>query len=184
MTGSTFSPPKPSQENNLHFSMLLLEVSFDPCISLYLWHTRLREREREEHLEAQGRCRVTVLTEKGKGQLSWGRPELLGPRAATQGRGHTTARHVTLTPAQCLWHVKVTGLTTQPSLWSCCKANSPWRFNLSGKSNPSHVICLKTLTGLICISARDVDGDHSHRHWSISCPWHLCGLLVQLRQQL
>lgn len=46
MRGWTFSPPKPSQGNNLHLSPFLLKMSFDPCISLHLWHTRLRERER------------------------------------------------------------------------------------------------------------------------------------------
>lgn len=155
--------------------MFLLKMSFGPCICLYLWHTDCT-RERGAAGTPSPLQSPTPYRERGKG--SWA--ELRGARAVTLGWGHTTA--TTLhppSPAQCFAFG-----TWKAQVWS----SSPPVLLLEGKEplafQPPHSYLSETLTGLICISAREVGRNHSHRHWSISCPWHLCGLLVQLRQQL
>lgn len=177
MRGSTFSPPKPSQGNNLHPLHVSAENELWPLhMPLPVTH-RLHKRERSSW-HPQPPAESHSLQRKGKGQLSWA--ELRGARAVTLGWGHTTA--TTLhppSPAQCFAFG-----TWKAQVWS----SSPPVLLLEGKEplafQPPHSYLSETLTGLICISAREVGRNHSHRHWSISCPWHLCGLLVQLRQQL
>lgn len=163
--------------------MFLLKTSFDPSISLYLWHKRLQERGAAG---TPSPLQSHSLQRNGKGQMSWGRPELLRPRAVTLGWGHTTATTLhPLTPAQCFAFD-----TWQRQAWSSSpplvllEGKQPLAFQPCWQIKPLACYLSKTLMGLICTSAREVGGNHSHRHWSISCPWHLCGLLVQLRQQL
>lgn len=148
MRGSTFSPPKPNQGDNLH----PLHVSGENKlwllhIPLPVTHKIARERERSSPSPLQS--------------------QILHP----------------LTPAHCFAFDTCNQQTppSNPPSGPAEGQRAPGISTCQPNQTP-RVICLKTL--IIYISAREVVGNHSHRHWSISCPWHLCGLLVQLRQQL